>query len=105
MEKEQTNVKVTWLINYWVVDKDTHVKASPTHLKSVIVSLNVGDASSKTDVASQWLPTTTKLTIMDTNQHDPLMKLPISIEHDSLQYHTNVSINSTTTLHFASEHF
>ncbi len=30
------------------------------------------------------------------------MKLPISIEHDSLQFHTNVLFDSATTLHFVS---
>jgi hypothetical protein len=33
------------------------------------------------------------------------MKLPISIEHDSLQFHTSVLIDSATTLNFVSEDF
>jgi len=33
------------------------------------------------------------------------MKLPISIEQDSMQYRTSVSIGSRTTLNFASQDF
>jgi hypothetical protein len=33
------------------------------------------------------------------------MKLPISIERDSMQYHTTVLIDSTTTLNFVSQNF
>ncbi len=50
----------------------------------------------------KWLPTATSSTIMDPNQPKPLMKLPISIEQDSMQYHTSVLIDSTTTLNFVS---
>jgi hypothetical protein len=42
---------------------------------------------------------------MDPNQPEPLMKLPISIERDSLQFHTNVFIDSTATLNFVSQDF
>jgi hypothetical protein len=42
---------------------------------------------------------------MDPNQPKPLMKLPIYIEQDSIQYHTNVLIDSTTTLDFVSQDF
>ena len=42
---------------------------------------------------------------MDPNQREPFMKLPISIEQDSMQYHTSVLIDSTTTLNFASQDF
>jgi hypothetical protein len=59
----------------------------------------------KSDMASHWLPTTVALTIMDPNQLEPLMKLPISVEHDSLQFHTSVLIESATTLKSASEDF
>ncbi len=33
------------------------------------------------------------------------MKLPISIEHDPLQFHTNVLIDSAATLNFVSRDF
>ena len=33
--KRHTVVKVPWPINYWVIDKDTSVKVSPPHMKSV----------------------------------------------------------------------
>jgi len=39
-------------------DKDTHVKVSPTHVKSFFSSSNVGNANRKSDIASRWLPTT-----------------------------------------------
>ena len=61
--------------------------------------------NSKSEIASHWLPTVAELTIMDPNQPEPLMKLPISIEHDSLQFHTNVLIDSATSLNFVSQDF
>jgi hypothetical protein len=42
---------------------------------------------------------------MDPIQPEPLMKLPISIEQDYMQYHTSVLIDSTTTLNFVSQEF
>jgi len=42
---------------------------------------------------------------MDPNQPKPLMKLPISIEQDSLQFNTNVLIDSATTFNFVSKDF
>jgi len=42
---------------------------------------------------------------VDPNQSEPLMKLPNSIEQDSMQYHTSVLIDSTTTLNFVSQDF
>jgi len=42
---------------------------------------------------------------MDPNEPEPLMKLPISIEHDSLQYDTSVLIDSAPTLNFVSQEF
>jgi hypothetical protein len=49
--------------------------------------------NSKSEIAFQWLPTTVALTNMDPNQPEPLMKLPIFIEQDSLQFHSNVLID------------
>ena len=62
------DVKVPWPIHYWVIDKETVLKVSPTHVKNVVSFLNVGDANSKSDIASHWLPTAASLTIMDPNQ-------------------------------------
>jgi hypothetical protein len=70
-------------------------------MKSVDLPLNISQTISKSEIASRWLPIASVLTIMDPNQPEPLMKLPISIEHDSLQFHTNVLIDSATTLNFA----
>ena len=42
---------------------------------------------------------------LSSNQPEPLMKLPISVEQDSMQFHTSVLIDSTTTLNFASQDF
>ena len=69
------------------------MKASPPHVKNVDLSLTVNETISKSDISSQWLPTTVALTIMDPNQLEPLMKLPISIEQDSLQFYTDVLID------------
>jgi hypothetical protein len=40
--KRHNVVKVPWPINYWVIDKDTFVKVSPTLVKSVASPLNLG---------------------------------------------------------------
>ena len=103
--KRHIIIKVPWPINYWVREKDTFVKASPPPVKSVDLSLIMNEANSKSNIASQWFPTTVALTIMDPDQPEPLMKLPISIEQDSLQFHTNVLIDSAATLNFASQDF
>ena len=59
------------------------MKASPPPVKSVDLPLPMNETNSKSDIASQWLPTSDALTIMNPNQPEPLMKLPISIEQDS----------------------
>jgi hypothetical protein len=66
--KRHTVVKVSWPINYWVIYTDNSLKVSPTSVKSVISSLNVGNANIKSDIASHWLPRVGALTIMDPNQ-------------------------------------
>ncbi len=48
--------KFPWPSNKWVIDKDTFVKVSPTLVKSVVSSLDVGNANSASEVASHWLP-------------------------------------------------
>jgi hypothetical protein len=103
--KRHTVVKVPWPINYSVIDKDTSMKVSPSHVKSVDLSLTMDETNSKSEIAFQWLPTAAALTIMDPNQPEPLMKLPISIEQNSLQFHTNVLIDSVATLNFVSQDF
>ena len=72
--KRHTVVKVPWPINYWVVDKDTSMKVSPPHVKSVSSSLKLSTTNSKSDSASHWLSSTAVLTIMDPNQPEPLLK-------------------------------
>jgi hypothetical protein len=105
LKNKHTIAKVPWPMNYWVIDKDTLVNVSPPLVKRVGSSLNMGKTNSKSEIASHWLPTTDALTIMDPNQPGPLMKLPISIEQDSLQFHTNVLIDSVTTLNFVRQGF
>jgi hypothetical protein len=100
-----TLVKVPWPINHWVIDKDTSVKVSPTLVKSVISTGDIDNTNSESDIVAHWLPTAATLTIMDPNQPEPLMKLPISIERDSVQLHTSVLIDSTKTLNFVSQDF
>ena len=72
--KRHTIVKFPWSVNYWVIYKETHVKMSPTDVKSVVPSLNVGNTNSKFDITSHWLPTSATLTITDPNQPEPLIK-------------------------------
>ena len=95
-------VKVPWPINYWVIDKDTHVTASSTHVHSVISPIDITSCANQSDIASHWLRSAVVLTIMDPNEPEPLMKLPISIEYDALRYDTSVLIDSAATLNFAS---
>ena len=91
--KRHNVVKVPWPINYWVIDKDTYVKVSLPLVNGVDSTLNINKTIRKSEIASHWLPTAVALTIMDPNQLEPLMKLRISIEQDSLQVHTNVLID------------
>ena len=65
----------------------------------------MNETKNKFDIAFQWLPIAAALTIMDPNQPEPLMKLTVSIEQDSLQFHTNVLVDSAATLNFASQDF
>jgi len=103
--KRHTLVKVPWPLNYWVIDKDTYVKVPPTLVKSVAPICEIDNTNSKSDIVAHWLPTAAVLTIMDPNQLEPLMEISISIEQDSMQYHTTVLIDWTATLNFASQNF
>jgi hypothetical protein len=72
---------------------------------SVDLPLTMNETNCKSDIVSQWFPTDVALTIMAPNQPEPLMKLPISIEQNSLQFYTNVLIDSAATLNYASQDF
>ncbi len=100
--KRHTIVKIPWPINYWVIDKDTPAKVSSIPVTSVTVTKDFDKSSTTLDIDAYWLPTATSLTIMDPNQPSPLMKLSISIEHDSIQFHTTVLVDSAATLNFVS---
>jgi len=90
-------------INYWVVDKDTPVKVPSTPMLSVSSPIDTTNSTNQYDIASQWLPSADVLTSMDPNEPEPFMKLPISIEYDSLRYDTSVLIDSAATLNFVSQ--
>ena len=81
------------------------MKVSLPSVKSVDSPLNINKTISKTEIASYLLPTVDALTITDPNQPEPLMKLPISIEKDSLQFQKNVLIDSLATLNVVSQDF
>ena len=66
--KVHSLVKVSWPINYWVIDKYTSLKATPTPLKSVVPICEIDNTNSKSDIVAHWLPTVALLTIMDPNQ-------------------------------------
>ncbi len=89
----QNIVKVPWPINYWVIDKDTPVKVISTHVQSVSPSIDITNSTNQSNIASHWIPSASVLTIMDPNEPEPLMKLPTSIEYDSLRYDTGVLID------------
>jgi hypothetical protein len=40
-EKRYTFVKAPWPINYWVIDKDSYVKVSPTLVKNVASTCDI----------------------------------------------------------------
>jgi hypothetical protein len=65
--------------------------------------IDVTNSTNQPNIASHWLPSAAVLTIMDPNELEPLMKLPI--EYDLLRYDTNVLIDSATTLNFMSREF
>ena len=52
LEKRHNVVKFPWPINYWVIDNDTYVKVSPTLVKSVALTCDVGKINRKFDLAS-----------------------------------------------------
>jgi len=93
-------VKVPWPINYWVIDKDTHVRVSSTPVQSVSSLIGIININ----IASHWLPSATILTIVDPYEPEPLMKFSISIEYDSLRHDTNVLIDSAAILNFVSHY-
>jgi hypothetical protein len=78
---------------------------SPTFVKSVVSTCDIDNSNKKSDIVAHRLPTAATLNIIDPNQREPLMKLPISIEQDSMQFHTSVLIDSATTLNFVSREF
>ena len=61
------------------------MKVTSTPVKSVVPICEIDNTNSKSDIVAHWLPTSSVLTIMDSNnQPKPLMKLPISIKQDSI---------------------
>ena len=103
LRKGHTLVKVPWSINYWVIDKDTHVKVSSTHVHRANSPIYITTSINQSDIVSHWLPSATALTIMDPNEPEPLLKLPVSVENDSLRYSTSGLIDSEATLNFVSQ--
>ena len=70
------------------------MKVSSTLVQSVSSLVEVTNSTNHSDIASHLLPSAAVLTIMDPNEPEPLMKLPISIEYGSLRYDTSVLIDS-----------
>ena len=81
------------------------MKVSSTLVQSVNSRIDNTTCTNQSDIASHWLPSAIALTIMDPNEPEPLNKLPISIECDSLRYDTSVLIDLAATLNFASREF
>jgi hypothetical protein len=99
-------VKVPWLVNYWIIDKDTLVKVLSTRVQSVSSPRDITHTTNQSYIASNWLPPAIALIIVDLSEPELLMKLPIFIENDSLRYDTSVLIlDSSTTLNFVSQEF
>jgi hypothetical protein len=98
-------VKVHGPINYWVIDKDTPVKVPSTHVQSVSSPIYITNNKSQSGIASHWLPSAAVLNIMDPNEPETLLKLPIFIEYCLLRYDTSVLIDTVATLTFVSQEF
>ena len=81
------------------------MRVPSTRVQSASSPIDITNSTNQFDIASHWLPSTIALTIMDPNEPEPLMKLPISIEYDSLRYDISVLIDSATTLNFLSKDF
>jgi len=81
------------------------VKVSQTHVRSVVSTCDTDNTNNKSDIVGHWLPTFATLTIREPNQPEPLMKLPISIDQDSMQYRKTVLIDSAATLNFVRHDF
>ncbi len=60
------------------------MKVSFTPVQSVSSPVEVTNSTNQPYIASHWLPSAAVLTIMDPNEPEPLMKLPISIEYGSV---------------------
>jgi hypothetical protein len=68
--------------------------------------LDIPNNTKESNIASHRLPSAAILTIVDPNEPEPLMKLSISIEYDSLRYDISVLlIDSAATLNFVSQEF
>jgi hypothetical protein len=74
-----------------------------THVYNAISSVDISTATEQFYIASRWLPTVATSTKMDLGQSEPLMKLPISLEQDSLRYDSSVLIDSIAPLCCASQ--
>jgi hypothetical protein len=44
-------VKVPWPINYWVIDKDTHVKVLSTLVQSLSSPIDITNGTNQSDIA------------------------------------------------------
>ena len=60
------------------------MKVSPTFVQNMGSSMDMDTTTAQTEMAGHLLPTAATLTIMDSNQPEPLMKIPISIRKNSL---------------------
>ena len=78
------------------------MKISSTPMQSEASLVFISTADEKFDIISRWLPTVTTSTKMVSSQSGPFLKLPISIEKDSLRYGTSGLADIGATLSFVS---
>jgi len=102
LEKRHIKVDISRSIIYRVINKDVSTKISSTLVQSVISHVDISIATEQYVIVSRWIPTVKAFTKMDPSQSESLMKLPISIEQDSLRCESGVLIDSATTLRFFS---
>ena len=69
----------------------------------MISLVDISTATQQSNIFSRWLPTVPTSTKIDPSQSKPLLKLPNSIEQESLRCDTSVLIDLAAYLGFESQ--
>ena len=97
-------IRSAWVINYWLVDANTHV-LSPIITTNVgvakpsIVTANLETNAAKEEV-DKYVSTTTALLIMDPYESEALMRLIASLFENESSAKVDTLIDTTISLNF-----